>query len=541
MTFLPVLERELRVGARRPGTFWVRTASAASAYGILMWLWVSRAFSGGGFQDGSELFGSLSLLLLSYALLVGLGETVDSISEEKREGTLGLLFLTDLKGYDVVAGKLAATSLTSIYGLFATVPVLAIPLMLGGVTSGEFWRMVLLLVVTLVFSLSVSIFCSAVSRSEARARLAMAACLLLFELGIPALEYWFLPKPVLGMPAIFISPSSWMTFKIVPDLLYRSNANAFWGSLGLLHGISWVFLMAASLAIGRTWQQRPESAAALKRRQTATNWSSGESHERVVYRRSLLEKNPYYWRAGRARWVLGAVLGTLGVFGLFWFWLWMQDPSGMLERVTFVFTSTLLHFFLKIWWTAQAVRPMNKDLREGAFELLLSTPLTVHDFVRGVFLALRRNFGWAIIIVLGADSIMMLHATVVERGIGSETTWMLIWFSAIIAFVLDLFSLAWLGMWLGVKSKKSFRPFLGTILRILVLPWAVYLGMVTILGLFRAPFLPLNSPEMAVRFWLGIIVAIDLYYIWWSRKNLLQHFRSIASEQFDRGKIARAA
>ena len=45
-----------------------------------------------------------------YCLLSGVWFTADCLSEEKREGTLGLLFLTDLKGYDVVLGKLVATS-----------------------------------------------------------------------------------------------------------------------------------------------------------------------------------------------------------------------------------------------------------------------------------------------------------------------------------------------------------------------------------------------------------------------------------------------
>jgi hypothetical protein len=59
--------------------------------------------------------------------------TADCISSEKREGTLGLLFLTDLKGYSVILGKMLATSLNSFYALTAIFPVLAIPLLLGGI------------------------------------------------------------------------------------------------------------------------------------------------------------------------------------------------------------------------------------------------------------------------------------------------------------------------------------------------------------------------------------------------------------------------
>ena len=45
-----------------------------------------------------------------YCLLEGTRLAADCRGEEKREGTLGLLFLTDLQGYDVVLGKYLATS-----------------------------------------------------------------------------------------------------------------------------------------------------------------------------------------------------------------------------------------------------------------------------------------------------------------------------------------------------------------------------------------------------------------------------------------------
>ena len=56
-------------------------------------------------------FTGLMMISFIYSLVAGRRFTADCLSEEKREGTLGLLFLTDLKGYDVVLGKVAATSL----------------------------------------------------------------------------------------------------------------------------------------------------------------------------------------------------------------------------------------------------------------------------------------------------------------------------------------------------------------------------------------------------------------------------------------------
>ena len=62
----------------------------------------------------------------------------------------------------MVLGKLAATSLDGFYGLLAVFPLLAFPLLTGGMTNGELWRMALVLVNTFLFSLAIGLFVSAV-------------------------------------------------------------------------------------------------------------------------------------------------------------------------------------------------------------------------------------------------------------------------------------------------------------------------------------------------------------------------------------------
>src|SRR5215510_1237525 len=157
MTFLPVVERELRAASRRRQTYWRRSLAALFTILICVWVWL---FFGGTIEHerAQALFYTISGLTFAYSLLSGAGATADCLSEEKRDGTLGLLFLTDLKGYDVVLGKLTATSVDSFYRLLAVFPVLAIPLLMGGLTGGEFWRMVLVLVNTLFFSLAAGVF-----------------------------------------------------------------------------------------------------------------------------------------------------------------------------------------------------------------------------------------------------------------------------------------------------------------------------------------------------------------------------------------------
>src|SRR6267154_2528052 len=109
----------------------------------------------GGFPTpgfGAVLFGILTWISLGAALSAGLFFTSDCLSEEKRDGTLGFLFLTDLRGYDVVLGKLLATSLRGFYALLAVFPILAITLLLGGVTGEEFWKAMLALINAMLVS-----------------------------------------------------------------------------------------------------------------------------------------------------------------------------------------------------------------------------------------------------------------------------------------------------------------------------------------------------------------------------------------------------
>src|SRR2546427_5571596 len=126
MTILPIVERELRGAARRPGTYWLRVTAAFVAIAVFGWMLLTLLRDNvPSTVHGRYLFRALFGLAFGYCLFIGARLTADCLSEEKRNGTLGLIFLTDLKGYDVVFGKLAATSLNSVYALLALLPVIS--------------------------------------------------------------------------------------------------------------------------------------------------------------------------------------------------------------------------------------------------------------------------------------------------------------------------------------------------------------------------------------------------------------------------------
>src|SRR5256714_11846080 len=138
MRILPVVGRELRAIARRPSAYWVRSVAALAAFLVMGYVALMSASGAPTAMQGRSLFDLLSLGAFVYCALAGVRGTSDALSMEKREGTLGLLFLTDLKGYDVVLGKLVSVSVNSLYAMFAIAPPLALAFMLGGTSVQQF-------------------------------------------------------------------------------------------------------------------------------------------------------------------------------------------------------------------------------------------------------------------------------------------------------------------------------------------------------------------------------------------------------------------
>src|SRR5215475_14356862 len=99
MDSLPIITRELRRLSRRPMTYRVRTGTglAAALIGLGV-LTVSVSAGANPATLGRNLFAALALLALGFGLLAGPILTADCISEEKRLGTLGMMFLTNLTG-----------------------------------------------------------------------------------------------------------------------------------------------------------------------------------------------------------------------------------------------------------------------------------------------------------------------------------------------------------------------------------------------------------------------------------------------------------
>src|SRR5664279_5468262 len=131
----PLVERELRSGARRPLFYWLRGLLALAAgfqgYELLDRFvmapppapgmpWMAPPFA---VIKGATLLHQMAWLLFLATLLMSL-VSADAITRERREGTLGLLLLTDMTPAEIVWGKMLSCGLTSFLVLLGALPAL---------------------------------------------------------------------------------------------------------------------------------------------------------------------------------------------------------------------------------------------------------------------------------------------------------------------------------------------------------------------------------------------------------------------------------
>ncbi|HOX59607.1 MAG TPA: ABC transporter permease subunit [Candidatus Paceibacterota bacterium] len=478
MTFLPIVDRELRVAARRRITYRIRTWAAIIALVVGFFAFFPAVLAGAYGSTGKSLYTALTNSVFGLCLLAGVLFTADCLSEEKRESTLGLLFLTDLRGYDVVLGKFMAMSLNAFYGLLAILPITGLSLLLGGLTGGEFWRTTLALVNVLFVSLAAGICVSAFGRESQRVMGATLGLVILLAAGpsLAALIGRALRLPLQWECWAWISPYQAFSNALEPD--YLRQPGMFWRALAVSHGVGWLLLALASTVLPHRWEERAAAGGAgglLRRWAQPTRSGIGA---RAKARQELLPVNPVLWLLSsgpdlrRLAWIIvcawGVVVLATTLFapnegGVFALGMYGVRPFG---------------FLLKWLLALQACRFFVEARRNGTLETLLCTPVTSRDIIRGQVLALRRDFQRPVIIFLvllfvpavvrllavGSSGSSELGMAALGLGLGGIYS---------LRMLADCYALGAFGMWLALTVKKPGLAPGFTILFVLLLPSAL--------------------------------------------------------------------
>jgi hypothetical protein len=465
MNPLPVAYRELLVLARRPALHWLRATAALLTAAVGLGIVLVR-LGAGATPDavGRPLFLLLSWCAGALCLLAGPVLMADSIAEEKRAGTLGLLRLSNLHSYDIVAGKLAGLALPAMHGLLAILPVMTVGFFLGGVSGGEFARTGLALLNLLFFSMALAALCSAAFTSGRRALAMSLGCLLfsaglfaLLERGVPWVVEWedfalALAAPVAALPA------AWESSVTCPGRFGRL--------LGLTHAAGWSCLLGACAAVALAWR----TGAEVRAPKPVRRWVPK--------------------RGGPVlRW-----LATRQVGGADWMWFYTAACAGTLwwmKGLVDLQTASLLDFAAVAWalhggfklmigWTA--VRALGNERDSGALEMLFVTPLGEVAVWHAWLDALKRRFLWPALGLVAFDMWLAWRWTFGESSTWSDSAMLPVAFLSGLMFLLDGYTLAWVGLWQGLVRRTATRATVRTLGLLLALPTLICLPLFGLLG-----------------------------------------------------------
>jgi ABC-type transport system involved in multi-copper enzyme maturation permease subunit len=467
MSALPVIDRELQVASRRKTTFRGRLLFAGTGVALVALLLtfheLTRIIAGSARPVGGTLFAISSTISAFLCLLAGVFLTADTISSEKRDGTLGLLFLTRLSCLDILIGKLAASSLVAFHGLLAVLPVFAIAFVAGGVSGGEFWRMALALLLLLFLSLSLGLCVSAASRDPSRAMAATAGAALVCAA-------WPLGAYTLFSQAFHAN--------------HALHPERFWWAAGVCLGGTLLLLAAASFLLARSWRSAEEKSAA-----PAAHFRL--FGRRTVFRqanRHLLNANPIAWLAARRSTHLWTVLSLVLLAALPLTLLVGAGPGpGM---VTSWLATAVFAVILKILVGLRASQFFADARRDGTLEFLLATPVSPSQVLQGLRTALKRHYGPATLIVCSVPVAAALMSYFLDpTPDGSTFPWLFVLPAGVFRIaeaITGIYMAGWVGSLVGLTVRRPASAPWFTLLFTVLLP--LPFGCLTTL-IFNVPVL----------------------------------------------------
>ena len=469
MTVWPVIVREVRVQARQKFTYTLRVLGAVAVLVALVSWALGRGFLPG---QGGRIFVYIhGALLWAIWILVPLS-TADCVSRERREGTLGLLFLTHLTARDVVFAKGLAHGLRALTLWLAALPVVVIPFLMGGLP----WQSVVLscvinfssIALALAASVLASSYCREWHRSLALTMLIGAVLIVAYGsvlfLGICIGFLPYLPANTLQhiwehLPSLEdIAAGALIMLSGVDNVWAQASSSlpplAQRGAIIALAGVTLLTLLAAggllrlaARSVRRRWQEQSRSARVEKLERifcTPMFWAS-------LLRRWMrwnLSRNPIGWleqRTWSGRLVMWSWLAVLVGF-----YSTLVSSGGFYLR-TFQPIQMALAWLLMVSIAATASGSFRRERESGVLELLLVSPLNSWQIILGRLRGMWTQFVPAVALLLA----VWLFVATFERDVSG---WDGVWFS--VAFL----TLPVVGLYYSLAKTHFLSAFVWTLL-----------------------------------------------------------------------------
>lgn len=184
----PIFAVEMLTGARRSRYIVVRTIYAGILFLALAWMYYEsvRWSNWGSIQQAASFmanfFYTFGTLQLAVVLALGPAIAAGTIAVERERRTIEYLFVSDLSNSEIVFGKLAARVLQTVAIVLAGIPILAVAMLMGGISPESLLVLTILTVSTVamvaVFSITVSVWSNTTRDAVMRAYVILAALLI---------------------------------------------------------------------------------------------------------------------------------------------------------------------------------------------------------------------------------------------------------------------------------------------------------------------------------------------------------------------------
>lgn len=476
MRVVSVIDRELRTSARQSFTYSLRVLGVVS---LLIVLGLFSLNGDLGPEIGGKLFGWLHATLFFAIWVFAPLLTSDCISRERREGTLPLLFLTNLNPREIVFAKGFAHSFRAGTLWLAVLPLLAVPLVAGGVGWPEVLISALVNVSALCLATAAGLVASASSKVWSRA-LALALCIAF----IFFVAYLFaLPGMLLAAgPPARRGPFFWMRNEWGPafGLWLATNFEGIWqqwlagggytiwralavvGSLAVF-SIALLLLMIrfASWRVKRVWREEPPSAR--------VQWLQKKLFTPLIFQTWLrrwldwqLARNPIGW-LGQRSWV-----GRIVVWG--WFAVVVCIYSSLFSNMSlyqrgFHEVQVVVAWMLAGSIALSAAGSFRRERDTGMMELLLVSPIREWQIIGGRIRGLWTQFLPAVILLMA----VWLYTATFIPGINEWPAEL----TTVLVFAIAFATLPVIGLYFSLSRNNYIISVVLTFLCGIVLPTAV--------------------------------------------------------------------
>jgi ABC-type transport system involved in multi-copper enzyme maturation permease subunit len=383
----PIFGREWLTLPRRTSHYVAR-----SVYLGLLWVlaltawqvtvgWSQPATLGDNAHFGLLVFQLLTNVQLALLVFFSALSAAGSVTQEKDRRTFVLLLLTDLRNYEIVLGKLFGSLLQIALLLAGMVPVLALFLLLGGVSPEQLTQAALVLAATALATGSLGLLI-ALWRDQTFQSLALTVLTLVLYYGLvrglallPGLSQW----------QAWLDPFEALQSVLEPQLQGAPLLHPAYGFAAFMVVLS-VLLTAWGILRLRVWNPSGEPIMQREQPDDLEERDRAKAHAAPGPVRRVWS-NPILWREivtrayGRRPLLIklayAAALGLICYYVLTPLWTGEgRDWAAARGLVPVGILSLLLV-------AAQAVTAITSERDTGALDLLLVTDLTPREFIFG--------------------------------------------------------------------------------------------------------------------------------------------------------------